>query len=81
MTDPPGAPATGPEDSDIAHMQAWSAQYELSRELGAAIDKVTAGRSDAFGAALAAYLIEHLSERLRMYLRLPESDVKAGGDG
>jgi len=68
---------TEPVDSDTAWEQAWSAQHGLCREIDDRIRTLTEGRSDAFGAALTAYLIEHLRERMRVFLRLPGSDERA----
>jgi hypothetical protein len=80
MTDAQNAPAAEPEDSDIAWAELWEAQYALTRETGERVEKLTAGRSAAYRAALITYLIEYLAEQLRVSLRLPESDIKADGD-
>ena len=65
-----------PEDSDAAWRRAWDAQYDLWQEIDDALSDAGRGHSDAFMAALTAYLIEHLAERQRMYLKLPTSDER-----
>ena len=63
-------------DSDAAWEQWWDVQDALCRDVGERLDEAARGRSRPFGAALTASLIEHLGEKLRSYLELPESDVR-----
>jgi hypothetical protein len=73
----PGAGASEPQpDSDAAWEQWWDVQDGLCRDVDGCLDEAARGRSDQFGAALVAGLIEHLGEKLRVYLKLPEADVR-----
>lgn len=63
-------------DSDAAWEQWWDVQHGLCHDVGQRLDEAARGRSRQFGAALTASLIEHLGEKLRSYLELPESDVR-----
>ena len=69
---------TGPSelDSDAAWREWWETQYTLRQELDERIDQAVAARSESFAAALVASLIEHLAEKRRFYLHLPDSDAR-----
>ena len=64
-------------DDEKAWSDAWSEQYDLCQAVDRMLDTATKGRPDVFKAALVSYLIEHLSERLRLCLRMP---AEAGGE-
>lgn len=66
--------------SDAAWEQWWDVQNALCHDIDDRLDKAARGRSRQFGAALTASLIEHLGEKLRSYLELPDSDVRAETD-
>jgi hypothetical protein len=63
-------------DSDAAWDQWWDVQHVLCHDVDERLDKAARDRSRQFGAALTASLIEHLGEKLRSYLELPDSDVR-----
>ena len=65
------------DDSHEAWEQWLDAQISLCGDLDERIGKAVSERSDAFGAALVAALIEHLGEKLRQFINLPASDVRA----
>ena len=67
-------------DAEQAWGQWWDIQHDLTQELDRRIGQVSAGRSDQFRAALVSSLIEHLAERLRVYLKLPATDAQESPD-
>lgn len=52
----------------------FSDQYDLTDAISKMVKERTEGRSDAFKAAVIFAIIEELSEDVRAYLKLPDSD-------
>ena len=75
------APTTPEPDSKEAWERWWDVQHDFRIAFDRQLETATRGRSDQFCAALIAAMTEYLGERMRMYLRLPESDAREGDEG
>ena len=54
----------------------FDVQYQLTLDVRDMIKERTKGKSDTFKAAVCSGIMESIAEDIRMYLHLPETDLK-----